>query len=806
MISTKTLRGRVAIAVPVLVGSLFAYTAAFAQSTGTQAAEVQELVVTAQRGPKVVATAIAESAPKSRSSINQEFIATQVPGQTVLDTINLLPGVNFNNNDAFGSAGGDITLRGFDSQRIALLQDGIPLNDTGNYAIYSNQQLDSELIDKVTVNLGTTDVDSPTAAAAGGTINYVTDKPKVDMGGALTLQAGTENFRRVFGRFDTGKVGPFGTTAYLTFASATNDLFKTEGGLKAPGGIDKKQVNGRIYQDLGGGDFISVMFNYNENRNNFIRRATLAQFNTNTVPVYDSSCIRPSASGAAGGTAQVDTTCSNFYRNNINPSNTGNIRGQSSFTLSDNLRLTVDPSFQYVMANGGGRTVFKETDAQLRTATDLNADGDTLDTVLLYWPNTTNTHRIGVTSSLIYKLTDHSNIRVAYTYDHGIHRQTGEATTFDSSGSPSDVFGGKDGFGRPIRLSDGTILRRRDRTSIADLNQFAVEYRGRYFSDRLLVNAGVRAPFFKRDLTNFCYQRDTFNAYCTTQTPGAADAAGLVSFPASNQNGSALNKYGTPRTFSREYNKVLPNLGLSYEFAENQTVYTSYAESISAPRTDDLYDQKLVSPKPESTTAIDIGYRYQTGTVVAAFAVFANSFENRIVRTFDEANGIFNSRNMGKVDLKGIDGQAGWEPFDGLSLYASASYIETEVKSNLPNGTGGVIIATKGKELVEVPKIQAGLRAQYKIGDFRFGLQGKRVGERWSNDVNTEKSPGYSLWDADIRYTLPQLGGAKSSLQLNIKNLLDEKYLGDIGTVQTGAASYQPGFPRAVVLTLRAEF
>ena len=70
-------------------------------------------------------------------------------------------------NDAFGSSGGDISIRGFDSQRVALLLDGVPLNDSGNYAIFPNQQLDSDLIERATVNLGTTDVDSPTAAAAG---------------------------------------------------------------------------------------------------------------------------------------------------------------------------------------------------------------------------------------------------------------------------------------------------------------------------------------------------------------------------------------------------------------------------------------------------------------------------------------------------------------------------------------------------------------------------------------------------------------------------------------------------------------
>ena len=70
--------------------------------------------------------------------------------------------------------------------------------------------------------------------------------------------------------------------------------------------------------------------------------------------------------------------------------------------------LTVDPSFQYVLANGGGSQNFAETDAQLRgnssaLGVDLNGDGDLADTVSLYRPNNTNTRRYGVTSSLIWK-------------------------------------------------------------------------------------------------------------------------------------------------------------------------------------------------------------------------------------------------------------------------------------------------------------------------------------------------------------------------------------------------------------------
>ena len=112
--------------------------------------------------------------PKSRTTVSEEYLATQTAGQSVIQSLNLVPGVNFTNSDPYGSSGGNLRMRSFDGPRISLMLDGIQLNDTGNYAMYTNQQIDPEIVEKVTVNLGTSDVDSPTASATGGTINIVT--------------------------------------------------------------------------------------------------------------------------------------------------------------------------------------------------------------------------------------------------------------------------------------------------------------------------------------------------------------------------------------------------------------------------------------------------------------------------------------------------------------------------------------------------------------------------------------------------------------------------------------------------------
>lgn len=804
------------VATTALVGSLFA-TGAFAQSTGS--AEVEEVVITGSKGPKTLEGAIvAESAAKSRSTLTDEFIQTQVAGQSIMQTLNILPSVNFTNNDAYGGSGGDVTIRGFDAQRISLNVDGIQLNDTGNYQIYSNQQLDPELISKVSTNLGTTDVDSPTASATGGTINYVTRRPSTEFGGFIQPSIGDDNYRRFFGLIESGEIGPLGTRIWFAASYTNYDKFR------GPGELEKKQFNGGIFQPLGdNGDFISVTAHWNENRNNFYRRISVDQFNLGVIQDdNNATCVR--APAGVNGTRQDDgagsandpTTplgCNNYYNLSINPSNTGNIRGQSRFSLTDNLTLTVDPTFQYTLANGGGSTNINEYDPRLAgsfydstsaatrvaNGVDLNGDGDILDRVRLYSPSNTNTRRYSVTSSLIWDINDTNRLRVAYTYDYGRHRQTGEYSTLQANGDPRDVFSAKDGHAKPIRTLDGEIFQKRDRFSIATLNQIALQYVGRFWDDKITLDLGVRAPFFERQLNNYCYQQNTFDAYCGNLTPAEVLIA---------TGSSAAAAPGAPVKFERKYDKVLPNVGVTYRFLEGHSVYANYSENLSAPRTDDLYDRIPADPDPEISKQFDIGYRYSQGPVIIQASAFNSQFSNYIIRAITNVNGedIATSINVGEVERWGIDAQIGWEVIDDLNLYASYAYVHSEFQDNVPGTTVGSTILTKGKSLPEVPEKQFAARAQYSIASFTFGLQVKWVDERFTNAINDERTPSYTVWDADIRYDLPWFNDKGAFLQLNVTNLFDEDYIADISTDIVGNRTGNLGAPKTVQLTLRAPF
>ncbi|WP_049974179.1 TonB-dependent receptor [Azospirillum sp. B4] len=779
---------------------------ALAQST---ASEMDEIVITgARKQPSISGLIQAETAPKSKSTVTQEYLATQTAGQSVLAGLNLLPGVNFTNSDAYGSSGGNIRIRGFDGNRVSLTFDGIPLNDTGNYAIYSNQMIDEELINRATVNIGTTDVDSPTASATGGTINVQTRKPLDELGMEGKLSFGSNNYKRVFSVLDTGDFGPGNrTSAFLAASYQDYDKFK------GPGELKKKQFNTRIYEDLGGGDFISVAAHYNENRNNSYQTNSRATFASNYFADYNNTWVPQTA--VANKADTVPSTDSNFYAVRVNPSNTGNIRGQSRFHLADDIMLTVDPYFQYTLANGGGTTSIKETDLRLigssKTAkgVDLNGDGDILDTVLLYSPSNTNTFRSGVTSSLIWDIDDNNRLRVGYTLDYGRHRQTGDFSYIGADGTPLDVFGGK--YSGKVLAADGTQLEARNRYSIAELNQASLEYVYKAFDQKLTVVPALRLPYFHRELNQYCYTYTaaplgsgnstvSSNQYCTSGTV------------------PTTNLFGTPGSSTKDFSEPLPSLGVVYQITPEHQVYFQFSEGYSAPRTDNLYGVIRTTGvvDPEKTYNFELGERFQTNWLMTSVSGWYTRYINRIVSALDpnDANNTID-RSLGRVDLYGASVEAGFTVTDQVNLYASGSYTHSEVKNDLA-GPAGYTYKTAGKQLVDTPEWMAAGRVEYKPLDIlSASIEGKYTGTRAATDVNDEWTTPFFVANFEARLDLPDMGGFHGSyLQFNVNNLFDRRYLNTISSSTSiatvaGKSSlpfYQVGAPRTFMGTIRTTF
>ena len=849
---------------------------AFAQSTGSQDFEEEEIVITGTRNQEVGGIQ-APDTTKAKAALTQEVIQRQNPGQTILDTINLIPGVSFQNNDAYGSSGGTLTIRGFSADRVSLTVDGIPLNDSGNYAVYSNQQFDPEIIGEVNVGLGTTDVDSPTASAAGGTVNYRTIVPRQELGAMVSASIGEFDFHRVFGMIETGTFTPFGTRAFVSASKASNDS-----PFNQYGKIDKQQYNAKVYQPIGNnGDFVALAGHYNQNRNNFFGSAPLRWDTTRvvsgvTVPrivgggsqnrfpmnhdevpyLINYPCLidtpqagapdspAPSSDPRNGLIFSPDpqghfASCGTEFDRRYNPSNTGNIRLSSRFTLGA-FTLTVDPSYQYVKANGGGTVTGQEglrdinpaggtaSVAQCRTTPnsatntcvagylggspffgrDINGDGDTLDAVTVLAPSQTQTHRFGVIAGVRYDINDDHAVRAGYTFDRARHRQTGEVGLLHPNGEPVDVFAVN------VAQADatGVNLQKRDRLSYAILHQIWGEYRGEFVDGKLVVNAGLRVPFFKRDLNNFCAASSPTFVECF----GRGDPR-YATFATLNPTIQGPQR----RVF--KYDAILPNVGFTFDVMPRTSIFANYAKGLSVPSTDNLYNAFFfapttagASPNPEKTDNFDVGVRYRSTQIQAQLGAFFNRYTDRTASAFDPELNASTFRNLGKVDKYGLDGYVSYQPMKELNIYLFGSVLKSEIKDDLllfncnaaqvaagyPGCTAaGVAIfaPTAGKRESGAPKYTFGGTVRGTMGPLELGVTAKRTGPRYVYDTNEPvlagniinpasitqifpaTAPAYWLVNLDARVSLADMGLEKTYVQFNVYNLFNQFYVGGFG-------------------------
>lgn len=633
----------------IAVGVALLPAVAHAQSAGSVDFEKEIVVTGASNKTQAVAGVGAPDSAKAKAVLTAENIQRQSAGQTVLDTVNQVPGVSFQNNDAYGSSGGTLSIRGFDATRISLTVDGIPLNDSGNYAVYSNQQIDPEVIDEVNVNLGSTDVDSPTASAVGGTVNIRSKVPDKDFGVMLSGSAGQFDMMRIAAKIETGELTSSGTRAWFQASRATNNL-----PFNQYGKVNKQQYNAKIYQPLGGTDFIAIRAHYNQNRNNFFGSLPLRTDLTQSLTNSAVRVVGPNSGNRFPRNAderfylinfpcQVDTPqagvadspaaapankagCGTEFDRRYNPSNTGNIAAQVRLHLADDLVWNFEPSYQYVKANGGGTVTGNEGLRDINPAggtastvlcagtpvsatntcvpgyiggtpyfgRDVNGDGDKLDTVTVLAPSQTQTHRIAMTTGLRWNIDDAHTLRIGYTYDRAQHRQTGEVGLLASNGEPLDVF--------PVNQGEldagGALLEKRDRLSYAILHQAFTEYRGEYMDGALVVTAGVTGKFFRRNLKQNCF---------TTSAGGFVDCFSEGS--ATNATYNTLNPTAVaPQRRIFNYNKIVPNLGFVYHATDLVDVFANYSQGLSVPGTDSLYNAFYFAagtagtkPKPETT-------------------------------------------------------------------------------------------------------------------------------------------------------------------------------------------------------------
>lgn len=714
---------------------------------------------------------VQEESIKGRSTVTKEALDKQTATGNAIDKLKYTPGLNISSEDNTGLSGFRFTMRGLNSDQVGMSVDGMPINDSGNYALYSNLLGDPENIDQIFVTQGSAEADGPHIGSSGGNIGIVTIRPTKETGAFVKQTVGSNATRKTFARLNTGEVN--GLSNWLSASHTEGQMWRGSGAVRA----DKVEWNS--FFDAGNGNTANLILKYHEQDNNSYSQLTKGQFQQNGRK-YDPYPATPTV----GSNGKLNS----YYALAQNPFQTFTGVLNTQFKLADNLALSVIPyyfwgngsgvnSSSYALNSGSNQGGVFDL-SNLPSAAQYNADGSST-TGVYYRPSRTQTWRPGITTKLNWDLEEHS-LQFGYWYERARQSQTQPFIALKNSGKPTDTWPDGDA----MVDANGNTVQGRDRFTVTPAQKVWAQDTWYINPDWTLV-AGLAYMNVKRDGTNH----------------------GSLTEQAEKRN--------------QTYNKLLPNAGLKYQLDERDQLFYSLSRNMRIPQNYVLYDKGVdsIDSKPETSWNHELGWRYTDDDMTVAATLFYMQFKDRQVSSKD-INGDFADINAGAVNNSGLELEwSGLLP-NHFNYYTSYTYTKAEQQDDLTvyNAGKAILLPTSGKQFANVPKNMLAANIGYDDGRFYGTFGGKYTSKLYGDLTNDEAISGRTVFNAGAGIYLPvdKKVVKDATLRLNVDNLFDKKYLDGVYTTKTNAASYSGfrdgdpayivGLERTVTVSLEANF
>jgi iron complex outermembrane receptor protein len=731
---------------------------------------------------------IPEESSKAKSTVTKAFIATQRPSENFYQSLALLPGVNQHQDDAFGLSGGTIKVRGLNSAEIGFTLEGVPLNDASSYAVFPNEYIVAQDTQEVYITQGSTDISAPHTGASGGNVVITAITPSDQAGGYAEQSFGQDRYSQTFFRVESGLLET-GTKFFVSGGTAYAHQWN------APGDDEFQHTDFKLVQKIGEQSDFQVFASYHREQDNFYDNSNLASFEQNGFKgtVFNSN-FTPG-----------DT---NFYKLRLNPFEDLVSSATAHLQLTDNLRLIATPYFWYGFGNGGGAISATQGGSITESPPGLNGKStifasptETLNIpgvtkgsiVTLYDPSNTLTYRPGIQSTLEYKISNFT-LQGGLWYENSHQSQTGPFSVVNANGNFADPFGTTNEL--VDQLNGSTLEKRHSITHDIVIQEFG-EIDSSWLNDSLKVSIAVRHPDLERDVNNL--------------------------------------QVGTPAQFGFikvDNNFLLPQFGVTYEFAPNHSLFADYTQNAKLPANFQQTDSAITAEQlPEKTQVYEIGYRYQTSKILATIDYYNVQLQNFEAEAIIPGTNDFTDTNIGGIHTQGFESQVGYQASRDISTVAAATYTESIFQNSFLDGSAASpneLLPIAGKTNTDTPKwiLSAGLeyadnsRQLAVDGGFFGGIEAQYQSKRFSSEVNDESVDANYYINAHVGYHFGSWKWLQDPLiQVNATNLTDHHYLNEIsqntnahpvvtsgGTIAASAPSYLAAAPRTFSVTLSTKF
>lgn len=266
---------------------------------------------------------------------------------------------------------------------------------------------------------------------------------------------------------------------------------------------------------------------------------------------------------------------------------------------------------------------------------------------------------------------------------------------------------------------------------------------------------------------------------------------------------------------------VSPNVSLGFKPRADMTIYASFVDSIQAPdvagaSTASLIDTNANQALPAYRSKEgEVGYKLRIRRINVSTALF------RLDRPF--ANYVSGVTNPVCGSLSGTAGCETYEITGDQKNYGAEAMLSGRVFESLMI-TGGIevlnpklvntgIAATNDRNFVGIPDYKSNILAEYRlpkvVGAF-FTWDWQHVGRRPIDDINSEYTPQYNLFDFGLRYTT-KIAGRLTTWRVTVNNATNVHYWSTLGPgsitgQSTGSYLAHLGDPLLLTASMRYQF
>ena len=636
--------------------------------------------------------------------------------------------------------------------------NGAPINDSGNYRVYSTEYGDAENMGDITVQQGWPDVDMPISGAAGGSIGWATIDPSHKAGLDASQTFGNHSYHRTFVRLNTGDTGP--VRSWLSYSNNETHLWN------GPGKSKVTKVDGKSLWTIDDRNSVSFSLQYNREVKNSFLHLTKSQAATQYEQNYSDLWAVPENLKSTSTTSCSPTATYNAcnYQLHDNPYKSLMVSADGEFTLSDNLHLSVVPYFQYGSGGGSGATTATETanatqNQYLYVNGDLNGDGMIAtgpngSKALVYSLSQAYTYRPGVIAKLSQDFGTDDTLVYGVWWERPRQQQDQVFSSVDwNTGAPADIWGKDD----VLRYPNGAVMMAyNEYTTTTTEKAFATNTWTP--SDNWTVTTGLAYIWAKRDGYDYEYPGADTCRYADNCQFGGDTA--------------------------QTYHKWSPTAGVKYQLNDANQFYFGIGRSFRTPINGAVmqndaaayFSGNKVVNKPETSTSADLGWRFYGDAVSASVDAYAANFHNKQVSGFDETAYQTVYTSLPNVHMRGLNSEASLKLNDQFSLYGSYAYTVSRMQTDTDT-LGDGIYDTSGKTLVNSPKNSGYVALKYHDGGLWASLNAKYRGAVWGDWSNTEKVGGYTTFNFNAGYNFPDFaaGFRKPYIKLNVYNLTNHR-------------------------------